>query len=219
MENGDWAVFPDLLTKSNGTVNIADFIKRELGNKELVYCMYQNYIYNNNIYVAKSDYKYYNAYNIPLDYTITYKIATGINAGNIVKTGSPCGNLKFTAELPELNSDIITFDLKSSQKFFDAIDNLDSDSVSNVYIKNGTSVDSEGRDLNPSFVYYLSGDKLVRIDDNRFYIDKTRVVDGKNRLLYNKTKKDSVIPRFQSVADDDSHTVLIYNSVNVVQAI
>jgi hypothetical protein len=40
MENGDWAVFPDLLTKSNGTVNVADFIKRELGNKELVYCMY-----------------------------------------------------------------------------------------------------------------------------------------------------------------------------------
>ena len=221
MENGDWAVFPDLLTKSNGTVNVADFIKRELGNKELVYCMYQNYIYNNNIYVAKSDYKYYNAYNIPLDYTITYKIATGYNADKIVKTGSSQSNcnLKFTAELPELNSDVITFDLKSSQKFFDAIDNLDSDSISNVYIKNGTSVDSEGRDLNPSFVYYLSGDKLVRIDDNRFYIDKTRVVDGKNRLLYNKTKKDSVTPRFQSVANGDSHTVLIYNSVNVVQAI
>lgn len=219
MENGDWAVFPDLLTKSNGTVNVADFIKRELGNKELVYCMYQNYIYNNNIYVAKSDYKYYNAYNIPLDYTITYNITPGYNASHIVNTDSSCGNLVFTAELPELNSDVITFDLKSSQKFFNAIDNLDSDSISNVYIKNGTSVDSEGRALNPSFVYYLSDGKLVRIDDNRFYIDKTRVVDGKNRLLYNKTKKDSVIPRFQSTSSEESHTVLIYNSVNVVQAI
>ena len=76
-----------------------------------------------------------------------------------------------------------------------------------------------GRQLNPSYVYCVQNGKLERIDDGRFYIDSSHLADGKNRLLYNKVRKGAVTPKFQSVADDDSHTVLAYNSVNIVDAV
>ena len=76
-----------------------------------------------------------------------------------------------------------------------------------------------GRPLNPSYVYCLKDGKLERIDDGRFYIDSTHLADGKNRLLYNKVRKGSIIPKYQSASSGDSHTVLAYNSVNIVDAV
>jgi hypothetical protein len=76
MPNGEWAVFPDLLKKDGGTaIDIVSFIKKGVANgKELVYCMYNNYNGSGFVYAAKDNFKYYNPYNIPLDYTISYKI-------------------------------------------------------------------------------------------------------------------------------------------------
>ena len=221
MPNGEWAVFPELLKKDGGTViDIVNFIKKGAANgKELVYCMYNNYNGSGFVYAAKDNFKYYNPYNIPLDYTISYKITQGITASDIVVSSQSWGNLVFSGETPSLNSDVINYTLKSSEKFFESINTLDTDSISNIYLKNGTQIDSMGRQLNPSYVYCVQNGKLERIDDGRFYIDSAHLADGKNRLLYNKVRKGAVTPQFQSVADDDSHTVLAYNSVNIVDAV
>ena len=220
MPNGEWAVFPDFLKKEGGTaIDIVSFIKKGVGNKELVYCMYNDYLYNGYIYAAKDNFKYYNSYNIPLDYTITYKITQGITASNIVSSSQSWGNLVFSGETPELNSDVINYTLKSSEQFFDSINTFDTDNISNVYLKNGAQIDSMGRPLNPAYVYCLKDGKLERIDDNRFYVDSTHLAGGKNRLLYNKVRKGSISPKFQSAASGDSHTVLAYNSINIVDAV
>jgi hypothetical protein len=71
MPDGEWAVFPNLFNKDDTIVN---FIKKGIGGKELVYCMYNDYLGDGFNYAAKDDYKYYNSYNIPLTYTITYKV-------------------------------------------------------------------------------------------------------------------------------------------------
>jgi len=86
MPDGEWAVFPNLFNKND--TNIVNFIKKSIGDKELVYCMYNNYLYNGFIYSAKDDYKYYNSYNIPLTYTITYKVVDGTNINNLITSNS-----------------------------------------------------------------------------------------------------------------------------------
>ena len=217
MSNGEWAVFPDLFNKQ--TTTIADFIKSKVGNKELVYCMYNDYLHNGFIYSAKDDYKYYNPYNVPLTYTITYKVTYGTNTNNLIISTSSCGNLVFSAKAPTLNSDAVKYNLVSSEKFFDAINTVDTDNISNVYLGNGAREDSLGRKLNPSYVYCLENGKLVRIDDDRFYVDDINLSGGMNRLLYNKVRKGSITPQFQSAADGTSHTVLSYDTVNIVDAV
>lgn len=221
MPNGEWAVFPDLLKKEGGTaVDIVSFIKKGVANnKELVYCMYNDYTGDGFNYAARDNFKYYNSYNIPLDYTISYKITQGITAANIVSVGPTYGNLAFVAESPELNSDKVSYNLKSSEQFFDTINTLNTDTISNVYLKTGARYDSMGRPLNPSYVYCLRDGKLERIDDGRFYVDSANPVNNRNRLLYNKIRKGAVNPQYQSASDDDSHTLLAYNSVNIVDAV
>ena len=217
MPDGEWAVFPNLFNKTNN--NIVNFIKKGIGDKELVYCMYNDYLGDGFNYSAKDNYKYYNSYNIPLTYTITYKVVDGTNINNIITSNSWCGNLVFSAKAPTLNPDTVSYNLVSSEKFFDAINTVDTDNISNVYLKTGATTDSMGRPLNPSYVYCLKDGKLERIDDGRFYIDSTHLADGKNRLLYNKVRKGSIIPKYQSASSGDSHTVLAYNSVNIVDAV
>ena len=181
--------------------------------------MYNEYSGDGYNYAAKTNFKYYNSYDIPLDYTITYKLTTGTTANDIVVTPSQCGNLNFVAESPSLNEDKVSYNLKSSEQFFNDIDALDADTISNVYLTNGTRVDSMGRQLNPSYVYCLKDGKLERIDDGRFYIDSANPVNNRNRLLYNKIRKGTVSPKYQSASSGDAHTVLAYNSVNIVDAV
>jgi hypothetical protein len=222
MPNGEWAIFPELLSKGGAgtTIDIVSFIKKGVANnKELVYCMYNDYTGDGYNYAAKSNYKYYNSYNIPLDYTISYKITQGITAANIVSVGPTYGNLAFVAESPELNSDKVSYNLKSSEQFFDTINTLNTDSISNVYLKTGARFDSMDRPLNPSYVYCLNNGQLERIDDGRFYVDSANPVNNKNRLLYNKIRKGSVTPKFLSASSGDAHTVLAFNSVNIVDAV
>ena len=222
MPNGEWALFPQLLSKGGAgtTIDIVSFIKKGVANnKELVYCMYNDYTGDGYNYAAKSNYKYYNSYNIPLDYTISYKITQGITAANIVSVGPTYGNLAFVAESPELNSDKVSYNLKSSEQFFDTINTLNTDSISNVYLKTGARFDSMNRPLNPSYVYCLNNGQLERIDDGRFYVDSANPVNNKNRLLYNKIRKGSVTPKFLSASSGDAHTVLAFNSVNIVDAV
>lgn len=221
MPNGEWALFPELLKKEGGAAaDIVSFIKKGVSNnKELVYCMYNDYSADGYNYAAKNNFKYYNSYNIPLDYTITYKLTEGTTAANIVTVGSSCGNLTFVAESPELNSDKVSYNLQSSEQFFDTINTLNTDSISNVYLKTGARFDSMGRPLNPAYVYCLNNGQLERIDDGRFYVDSANPVNNKNRLLYNKIRKGSVTPKFLSASNGDAHTVLAFNSVNIVDAV
>lgn len=143
---------------------------------------------NDSFYSAKENYIYYDNYNIPITYTISYKLAAGDTANNVINLGSTCGNLQFIASNNiEFPIDNIEFILESSTKFYDDIHSINNDSISNVYLENGAREDSMGRALNPNYIYYLNdNNKLVRLDRDDFYVDsahKTRT--GKNRLLYN----------------------------------
>ena len=222
MPNGEWACFNSLYKR---TTSFADFIKSQLGNKDLIYCMYDDYEQNSFIYAPKENYIYYDRYNIPIVYSISYSLQSGQSPHSIVTTGSSCGNLQFSVRNnPEFSADTVEFTLESSEKFYDNINSVDSENISNVYIGTdgygGLMEDSMGRPLNPSYVYHLEDGKLHRIDRTDFYVDsanKTRV-GGANRLLYNINRRTSVEDKCQVTDgnDEDSYTRLTYNLLNVV---
>ena len=227
MPNGEWACFRSLYKREQP---FKDFIISQLGNKELVYCMYDEYSENNFMYAPKENYIYYDRYDIPITYTISYKFQSNYSVNNIVTNCNPnssykCGNLWFSVSNDlDFSSDTIEFNLKSSEKFYDNINRIDSENISNIFIgwgsAQGLQHDSLGRPLNPSYVYCLNGGKLDRINNNDFYIDsvnKTRE-GGMNRLLYNINRKSSVEDRCQVTDgnDEDSYTRLTYNLLNVV---
>lgn len=229
MPSGEWACFKDLYKKGD---SFSSFIKSQLmlGNRELVYCMYDEYDQNSVLFAPKEDYIYYDRYSIPMTYDISYKLTPGYSPRNIIDgTDRECGNLRFTVNNdPKFPKDTVEFTLKSSEKFYDIIDSVDSDNISNVYVGEdgcgGLMEDSNGRPLNPSYIYVLDKNtkKLSRIDNRTdFYIDtanKTRL-DGANRLLYNINRKSGVEWKCQTAGadrSDASYTVITYNQLNVV---
>lgn len=224
MPNGEWACFNSLYKRGD---SFAGFIRSQLQlyNRELVYCMYDEYDQNSVLFAPKEDYIYYDRYSIPMTYDISYKLTPGYSPRNIIDgTDRECGNLQFRVNNnPEFSKDTVEFTLKSSEKFYDAINSMDPDNISNVYVGEdgygGLMEDSNGRPLNPSYIYILDNGKLNRIDNRTdFYIDtanKTRL-DGANRLLYNINRKKSVEYKCQVAGSEDSYTVITYNSLNVV---
>ena len=226
MPNGEWACFNSLYKRGD---SFAGFIRSQLqlgNNRELVYCMYDEYSQNSVLFAPKEDYIYYDRYTIPMTYDISYKLSPGYSPVNIIEgINRECGNLRFTVTNdPKFSKDTVEFTLKSSEKFYDSINSVDSDNISNVYIGEdgfgGLMEDSNGRTLNPSYIYVLDKDtgKLNRVDRTDFYIDtanKTRL-DGANRLLYNTNRKKSVEYKCQVAGSEDSYTVITYNSLNVV---
>lgn len=229
MPNGEWACFKDLYPRGNQSDNIdlshfATFIKSQLGQgSKLVYCMYDTTTtQNDSFYSAKENYIYYDNYNIPITYTISYKLAAGDTANNVINLGSTCGNLQFIASNNiEFPIDNIEFILESSTKFYDDIHSINNDSISNVYLENGAREDSMGRALNPNYIYYLNdNNKLVRLDRDDFYVDsahKTRT--GKNRLLYNSYIKRTPSYKYQHAGSGGEHTAIYYNLLNIVGSI
>ena len=220
MPNGEWACFNSLYKRGD---SFSNFIISQLGNKDLIYCMFDEYQQNDFIYAPKENYIYYDRYNIPMVYNISYVLQPDQSPHSIVTTGSSCGNLNFIAKNnPNFTTDTVEFTLESSEKFYDNINSVDSENISNVYIGNnmyrGLMNDSNGRALNPSYVYHLENGKLHRIDRTDFYVDtanKTRA-DGANRLLYNTNRKKSVEYKSQVAGANNTYTVLTYNLLNVV---
>ena len=225
MPNGEWACFRNLFELKrfdSNTINevksFKSFLKSELGNKELVYCMYDATDNNSILYAPRENYIYYNRYDLPMKYRIDYVLTTQ----NIVSTGNNIGNLHFSVtNNPTIPFDEVEFKLTSSEKFYDNIHSVNSDNISNVYLKTGERVDSQGRTLNPSFVYCLdeNTNQLVRLDRSDYYVDAVNKSRGKNRLLYNTTRKSSVENKFQSAGNGEVHTVIKYDSVNIVQSV
>ena len=219
MPNGEWAVFPQLFCNQNGNT-ISDFIKQSLGGKTLVYCMY-NSTASASIYAAEKNYIYYDTYSIPFVYNINYTLS-GTISDLVTTTSLSNSNLSFVVNnTAEIIEDSVEFELNSAENFFEDINRLDPNNISNVYVQTGQQYDSLKRKLNPAYIYYIDdNNELVRINSNNFYIDTVNLAgDGKNRLLYNKVRKSTLYPRYQSASSGDSHTVLAYDSINVVDSV
>ena len=228
MPNGEWAAFRELYYKTNAANGFNDFVMSSLGNKDLVYCMYDNYTENDKIYAPKESYIYYDKYNIPMVYNINYSLQQGDTPSSIVNginnINNHYGNLNFSVSNNiSFIPDKIEFYLQPSDNFYRDINNVDSENISNVCIINGESVDSEERPLNRNYFYYYdsnNGNKLTRIDNSYFYIDTiNKTQDGRNRVLYNEHTKGSVSYRYQNAGEDDCHTVIIYNSLKAVKPV
>ena len=237
-DNG-WAVFKDLFNIKNNTQtgkeDIESYINDELSH-QYVYCMYNNYLVGDEdtlkLYMAEEDYAYYDLYSIPITIRIIYKITESVeNIVQGIKFTKPeidKSNLFFTqGSVKESDSpDRVTFTLNSSQEFQDSIIKFNKDSVSNVYLQNGVSKDSKGRDLNPNYIYYKYTKKdgkteLVRINNSYLQVDREHLLNGKNTLVYNRQVFTRLIPyTYQSAGgDSDEHTVLIYDSINTVDGV
>ena len=128
--------------------------------------MYDRYSQNSGLYAADQNYAYYGQYSIPITICITYDFDSTKSQqekeefiNNVIKIHYneeivKCGNLQFEIDYnPDFGSDTIEFELKSSQKFFDTINNFDTDDIKNVYIKTGQTQDSSGETLKTNQIY------------------------------------------------------------------
>ena len=159
-----------------------------------------------------------------INYNTTKNVSEILNIPDNTKVG----NLQFTpGEMNKTNSDEIVFNLSSSQNFQDYINSFDPNSISNIDLETGLQVDSKNRKLNPNYIYYRETKngvtKLIRVNNSYLQVDTFNTINGKNTLVYNHQFLS--IPSshpYQSVfhgEGDGGITVLIYNSVNIIQEI
>ena len=234
--DNEWALINTMINKNE---TFSDYISKVFGIKDkngnyknpLVYCMYDIYLGAlSNIYATDKTYIYYDLYSIPLTFSINYKIKDGSNVENILNMLPSIGNLVFSGnkDIDNLNSTLITFNLESSEEFHDVIKTFDISSISNIDMHTGLMFDSKGRKLNPNYLYKvitLSDGKtkqLVRIDNTYIQVDFVNKIDDKNTLTYNRHTLSVPNYRFDHAAkgdDDDTHTILDYNLVNLVQGL
>ena len=221
---GEWAQFRTLI---NAGQTFENYITRQF-SYNYIYCMYDSFSEElSQIHATNSNYIYNDKYNIPLVLNITYKIKDGTQESNLLNgTSIEIGNLQFSQRVSTIGSSSITFDLNSSDKFQDTIKSFDVDSINNVDSYTGLDIDSKGRKLNPNYLYIvqdLSGGKkqLIRVDNSYISVDFENKLSGKNTLTYNKHNTIGT-PEYRydhSGDDDDDHTLLDYNSINVVSGI
>lgn len=165
---------------------LAKFIKKHYLPHGCVYCIY-DYGFDYNIYSIKDNYIYNKKYNIPFTLKVKYQFKSNVEILKGLQT--QYGNLKFYEKHDEINSDEIQFDLNSSDKFQERIqDNINIDKISNVFIDNKVIIteDSSGRSLNSNCIYQLSeNNELIRLQKPNFTIDRThKCSDGRNTLVY-----------------------------------
>ena len=233
--DNEWALINTMINKNE---TFSDYISKVFGIKDkdgnyknpLVYCMYDIYLGAlSNIYATDKNYIYYDLYSIPLTFSINYKIKDGSNVENILNMLPSIGNLVFSGnkDIDNLNSTLITFNLESSEEFHDVVKTFDISSISNIDMYTGLMFDSKGRKLNPNYLYKvitLSDGKtkqLIRIDNTYIQVDFINKINDKNTLTYNRHTLGVPNYRFDHSGDgdDDDHTILDYNLVNVVRGL
>lgn len=249
MPNGQWAVFARLFQKEaeNFTTRneqFSNFVINSLG-KDIIYCMYDKYTQNSGLYAAKDDYAYYGKYSIPIAIKINYGFQNETNVSTLINNiiqikyndqNIKCGNLSFSINYnSNFGYDLIELNLDSYLKFYDTIENFNTDDIKNVYIRTGQMQDSSGERLKTNQVYYYNEDtgELEKIYNSPFYIDSAnKTTSGKNRILYNKSQS-AVIPTYNvqlcsggelgevtnadfDYPEVDILTALYYDKVNIV---
>ena len=152
----EWATFNKSLSQ---TEDVKDFILSNI-KKDYVYRMYDMFINDGTvqIHAADQDYEYYDEYNIPLTLLINYELEEDNGTPIQVLEGLniQCGNLKFTQLFGNIESDEITFDLKSSDVFHDTINTFDKDHISDIDLNTGLQIDSLNQKLTPDSIYYYT---------------------------------------------------------------
>ena len=223
---GEWAQFRKLL---NANQEFSNYIENQFTQKNMIYCMYDSFPGEIPlIHATNSKYIYYDKYNIPLVLNITYAPKPGISSDDLVLgTRIGIGNLNFSTQMTNIGSSSVTFDLNSSEKFQDTVRSFDKDSISNVDKVTGLDRDSKGRALNPNYFYNietLSGGKkqLVRIDNGYMQVDfENKLPSGENTITYNKHNTIGT-PEYRydhSGDDSDDHTMIDFNSINIVSGV
>ena len=228
MSNGEWAIFNTLLNKKKTNGGVKQFILNNLKH-DYVYCMYNNYMDGDlNLYAPGQDYIYTDDYIIPLILEVNYNTTKSVSEILNIPNNTKVGNLQFIpGEMNKTNSDEIVFNLSSSQNFQDYINSFDPNSISNIDLETGLQVDSKNRKLNPNYIYYRETKngvtKLIRVNNSYLQVDTFNTINGKNTLVYNHQFLSVPSSRpYQSVFHGDGDggiTVLIYNSVNIIQEI
>lgn len=109
----------------------------------------------NNVYATDDNYIYNDKYNIPLVLNITYNSNVQNDTLLNGETNIGIGNLTFLANISNIGSSSILFNLNSSEKFQDTVKFFDIDSISNVDMVTGLSVDSKKRKLNRNYILHL----------------------------------------------------------------
>ena len=178
-----WALFKELIKKGENyndgkeNLSLSDFIKFVKNNLkyDYIYCVYDYYTFENSkikFYTANNqDFKYYHYYSFPITYVFKYKLyEEKDNDGQIIisykvkdlidgtDSNLQYGNLIFKTGKVSLDSSEITRQMESSQDFSRIVENFDPSYISNIELSTGLMWDSDGKTLDPNYVYYCNKD-------------------------------------------------------------
>ena len=213
----DWAVFPKLFLKSSNRSAIKTFIQSS-GIPDIHFAYYkQESLANIGLYAPDQSNRtinYFQPYNIYWEITINDNIFSIPN--NFV--------LPISGEQYKFNEDEITFDTQSyslnifsSEVFEDIVAQSLSSELEGIDVE-GFTKDSKGNSLNPSSLYLKINNKLMYYTSDTIAVSD--VYGGTRRsLVYNQQTLGTPNERYDSCSDgdEDDHTTLDYNGVNVVR--
>ena len=211
-----WALFPWMLKNYFNQDDIINQIKNIFKNK--VYCMYNNYTVNENLYAATGKNIYYGEYSIPLTLLIKYILSADVN--DILNIKNKFGNLTFSKNSTINEHNSILINLNSSETFHNNILSFNRNSIYSVDLNTGLMYDSLGRNLDPNYIYINDSGQLVRVNNTYMQVDFDNKIENMNTLVYNRNTLGAPLYRYDHTGEnDDTYTVIDYNSVNIVRDI
>lgn len=203
-----WAVSKELISQSNGIVspvNIANIF-----DKNAVMCCYKTKPNDLNIYIAND----YNANKFFKDILeISYKLKYTKDYSNIIKDKAYNNQLQFTIKALDFKSEKISIDISSSEEFQDKVNQaLNVTSISNIFIGNGSTLDSNEEPLRPNRIYLLNDNKLYYNSSSKIYVNGESS-DSYYFPLYNGLSAGT--PKYikHCGADNDSNTYLNFSGI------
>lgn len=211
--NGEWAIFYNMMTESEGiknflTNNINNNIKFayykeiSLAEAELYIPDRKNYIYNQPYDTSiQIEFKIKNNQNINLNIDTNYQ-----NNPLIFEVNSNNEEYTYNYSLP----------IKSDKTFQDRVTNvLFTTELSNIDIETGENTDSFGQPLSTNTIYKVSEDKkLVNWKNCPMSVSSEFGESGKRTLLYNANTKGSPRFRYDVYRNPEKQGEVCYNDYN-----
>lgn len=218
---GDWALFPNHMTRDKGITSfLKDFFKTKFK-----FAYYKNNISLSQIGKYRPDpTKCYYSDRYSFIYTISWKMSIDkdkiLNIGNI--SGINCRYPEFIVNEQNASDLSYDFNISGSEDFQDLLDLIPTlVNIDGIDVDTGKTTDSLGKALNPNNLYKYdpsNPSELTYWGTSDLVVSEQFGKSGTRGIVYNRQITGSPSKPYDvGGGSSDSHTVLIYDDVNIVR--
>lgn len=217
---GDWALFPAAKSKDE---NIVEFIKKTL-TTDFIFAAYESInLKDCNLYIPSEEYIQSKEYSVP--FKIEWEIEKSNNGEILSIPDQAAVKETFFCKVPIFEvidnaiSDSYELQISSSDEFINLMDLIPKlNNISGFDLSTGKYTDINGEELNPLNFYKNINGELVQWNNSDMTIDSNYGPTGMRGILYNRNTKGSPNHIYDvGGRNNDSHTVIYYDNVNIVR--